>query len=90
MPTLGDAFEEYLESNPNRAERTVNLYRQNLRVNLSDWINRPLSAISRRDVERRFHRITDKHGWAGANQRCPAGSIHANRRPLRGSRKGPV
>ncbi len=68
LPTLSEAFEEYLESNPNRAERTVNLYRQNLRVNLSDWINRPLSAISRRDVERRFHRITDKHGWAGANQ----------------------
>ena len=68
LPTLAEAFEEYLESNPNRAERTVNLYRQNLRVNLSDWINRPLSAISRRDVERRFHRITDKHGWAGANQ----------------------
>ena len=68
LPTLREAFEEYLESNPNRAERTVNLYRQNLRVNLSDWINRPLSAISRRDVERRFHRITEKHGWAGANQ----------------------
>ena len=68
LPTLREAFEEYLESNPNRAERTVNLYRQNLRVNLSDWINRPLSAISRRDVERRFHRITEKHGWAGATQ----------------------
>ena len=68
LPTPREAFEEYLESNPNRGERTVNLYRQNLRVNLSDWINRPLSAISRRDVERRFHRITEKHGWAGANQ----------------------
>ena len=68
LPTLKDAFEEYLESNPHRAEGTVYVYRLNLRVHLSDWINRPLSAISRRDVERRFHRITDKHGWAGANQ----------------------
>ena len=68
LPTLGEAFEEYIEANPNRTQRTVYLYRQNLRVNLPDWVNRPLSAISRRDVEARFHRITDKHGWAGANQ----------------------
>jgi len=68
LPTLGEAFEEYIEANPHRTERTNNLYRQNLRVNLSDWINRPLNRISRKDVEQRFHRITDKHGWAGANQ----------------------
>ena len=68
LPTLGEAFEEYIEANPNRTQRTVYLYRQNLRVNLSDCVNRPLNAISRRDVEARFHRITQKHGWAGANQ----------------------
>ena len=39
-----------------------------MRVNLSDWVNRPLNAISRRDVETRFNRITERHGWAGANQ----------------------
>ena len=68
LPTLGEAFEEYIAANPNRTERTNTLYRQNLRVNLSDWINRPLNAITRRDVEHRFHRITNRHGWAGANQ----------------------
>ena len=68
LPTLAEAFEEYLAANPSRTEGTVNLYRQNLRVNLSDWSNRPLNAISRRDVETRFNRITEKHGWAGANQ----------------------
>ena len=68
LPTLGEAFEEYIAANPNRTERTNTLYRQNLRVNLSDWINRPLNAITRRDVEHRFHRITRRHGWAGANQ----------------------
>ena len=68
LPTLGEAFEEYIAANPNRTERTNTLYRQNLRVNLSDWINRPLNAITRRDVENRFHRITRRHGWAGANQ----------------------
>ena len=68
LPTLAEAFEEYLGANPNRAVNTVNLYRQNLRVNLSDWVNRPLNAIARKEVEARFHRITEKHGWAAANQ----------------------
>ncbi|MCY4514210.1 MAG: integrase family protein [Candidatus Tectomicrobia bacterium] len=68
LRTLRDAFEEYLSANPSRAESTVNRYRQNLRVNLSDWANRPLNAITRRDVEMRFNQITEKHGWAGANQ----------------------
>ena len=68
LPTLAEAFEEYLAANPNRTLNTVSLYRQNLRVNLSDWVNRPLNAITRREVEARFHRITEKHGWAAANQ----------------------
>ena len=68
LPTLGEAFEDYIAVNPNRTERTNTLYRQNLRVNLSDWVNRPLNTITRRDVEARFHRITERHGWAGANQ----------------------
>ena len=68
LPTLGEAFEDYMKVNPNRSPNTTKVYRQNLRVNLSDWVNRPLNAISRRDVETRFLRITEKHGWAGANQ----------------------
>ena len=68
VPTLAQAFESYMAANPNRAENTVRLYRQNLRVNLSDWLKRPLDSITRQDVEDRFNRITGKHGWAGANQ----------------------
>ena len=68
LPTLGEAFEDYMKVNPNRSANTNKVYRQNLRVNLSDWVNRPLNAITRRDVETRFHRITEQHGWAGANQ----------------------
>ena len=68
LPTLGDAFEDYMAVNPNRSPNTNKVYRQHLRVNLSDWMNRPLNAISRRDVEARFHRITARHGWVGANQ----------------------
>ena len=47
---------------------TVRLYRQNLRVNLGDWLKRPLDTVTRQDVEDRFNLITGKHGWAAANQ----------------------
>ena len=43
MPTLAKAFENYMAANPNRAASTVRLYRQNLRVNLADWLKRPLA-----------------------------------------------
>ena len=68
VPTLAEAFETYMAANPNRAANTVRLYRQNLRVNLGDWLKRPLDSITRQDVEDRFNRITSRHGWAGANQ----------------------
>ena len=68
VPTLAQAFEVYMAAKPNRAANTVRLYRQNLRVNLSDWLKRPLDRITRQDVEERFNLITAKHGWAGANQ----------------------
>lgn len=62
MPTLGEAFEDYLAANPKRKPRTVETYRQNLRVCLGDWIRRPLDRIDRRDVEARFNRITEENG----------------------------
>ena len=68
MATLAQAFEGYMAANPNRAANTVRLYRQNLRVNLSDWLKRPLDAITRQEVEDRFNFITGKHGWSAANQ----------------------
>ena len=68
MPTLQAAFEEYLEANPSRAPVTVKIYRQNLRVYLSDWVNRSLDGISRKDVEARFNHLTEKRGWSTANQ----------------------
>ena len=68
VPTLAEAFEIYMKANPNRAANTVRLYRQNLRVNLGDWLKRPLDSIIRQDVEDRFNLINARHGWAGANQ----------------------
>ena len=68
MPVLADAFEDYMAANPDRAPRTVFLYRQVVRLCLDDWLARPLDAIARRDVEDRFNRITANHGWSPANQ----------------------
>ena len=68
VPTLIQAFEDYMAANPNRAVNTIRLYRQNLRVNLADWRKRPLDSITRKDVEDRFNLITGKHGWSAANQ----------------------
>ncbi|MXY66912.1 MAG: DUF4102 domain-containing protein [Gammaproteobacteria bacterium] len=68
MPTLGEAFEEYLAANPKRKEKTVQLYRRNLRVCFGDWISRPMDRIGRLDVEARFNRITESNSWSTANQ----------------------
>ena len=68
IPTLEEAFEDYMAANPNRKARTVERYRQNVRVNIPDWRSRPLDAITRRDIEGRFNHITMNHGWATANQ----------------------
>ncbi len=68
MPTLVQAFEDYLKANPRRKPRTVEMYRTNLRVCFGDWLSRSLDAIDRGDVEARFHQITERRGWATANQ----------------------
>ena len=68
MPTLGDAFEDYMAANPNRSKRTNELYRYEARRYLGDWLARPLDLIARRDVEARFNSITADHGWSPANR----------------------
>ena len=44
MPTLGDAFEEYMAVNPNRSKRTNELYRYEANRYLGDWLTRPLDS----------------------------------------------
>ncbi len=68
MPRLGEAFEEYLAVHPNRAAGTDALDRSHGSRCLGDWLARPLNTITRREVEARFHRITERNGWAAANQ----------------------
>ncbi len=67
IPSLGEAFDEYLAANPSRKASTETLYRGQMRYCLGDWLSRPLNTITRRDVEARFHRISERHGWAVGN-----------------------
>ena len=67
MPTLREAFEEYLTANPNRKSSTEALYQSQMRYCLGDWLSRPLDTITRREVEARFDLVSQRHGWAVAN-----------------------
>ena len=69
-----------MAGNPNRAARTEKLYLEQFARYLGDWQLRPLDSITRRDVEDRFGRLTEDHGWACANRGISLlGSIY--RRP---------
>ncbi|MCY4238620.1 MAG: Arm DNA-binding domain-containing protein [Rhodospirillaceae bacterium] len=48
MPSLGEAFEDYMAANPNRSKRTDELYRYEAKRYLGDWLVRPLDLIARR------------------------------------------
>ena len=67
IPTLKEAFAEYLEANPYRKESTERLYRGQMRYCFGDWLPRPLDAIARRDVEARFLLVSKQHGRATGN-----------------------
>ena len=68
MPSLGQAFEQYMKANPKRKAITNRCYRDRFERPLGDWLSRPLDSITREDVEERFNRVTGKNGWATANQ----------------------
>ena len=68
MPTLEEVFEAYMAADENRAPRTVQTYRYEMKRYLGDWLCRPLDSIDAEDVRDRFRRITDNHGWSAANR----------------------
>ena len=68
MPTLHDAFHDYLSSKRYHTKKTDMAYRRAIEHYLADWVSRPLNAIERREVEARFNLLTREHGWAIANQ----------------------
>ena len=67
VPTLREAFEDYLSAGPKRKDSTVAVYRSTVHKDLGDWLNRSLATIERRDVEQRFHLLTENAGWVQAN-----------------------
>ena len=68
LPTLSEAFAEYLKANPDRKESTERLYRGQMRNCFGDWVTRPLDTIARPDVEARFHLVSRRHGRTTGNQ----------------------
>ena len=67
MPTLRDAFDDYLAAGPARKESTLAAYRSTAYRDLGAWLDRPLDTITRKDVEQCFHRLTGDAGWVQAN-----------------------
>ena len=55
------------DGEPQPQEHTEALYQSQMRYCLGDWLARPLDTITRRDVEARFHRVSQRNGWAVAN-----------------------
>ncbi|MCY4407883.1 MAG: integrase arm-type DNA-binding domain-containing protein [Rhodospirillaceae bacterium] len=68
LPTLGETCDEYIENRRGRVESTQKAYRRYANLYLGDWRPRALDAITRREVEDRFHLITERHGPVPANQ----------------------
>ncbi len=68
LPTVGEACDDYIESGRGRAATTQRSYRRYATLYLGDWRSRPLDAVTRRDVENRFHLLTERHGAVPANQ----------------------
>ena len=68
LPTLSEAFGEYLMANPHRKESTASFYRALMRNCFSDWLTRPVDTIARRDVEALFHQVSKRRGPTTGNQ----------------------
>ena len=68
LRTLRGAFEAYLEARPALAEASRSMYRQVLSQHAHDWLERPLDAIDREEVERRFLDVTARIGPVAANK----------------------
>ena len=68
IPVLGQAVDDYIAVNPNRTAKTDKIYRDSFRRYLSDWLNRPLDTITRRDVEARFNQLNENLDWGSVNR----------------------
>ena len=67
IPTLRRAFEGYLRSRPNIAERTRSQYRRCFERHAPEWLDRSLDELGREDVERHFLALSEHPGPSAAN-----------------------
>ena len=67
IPTLRRAFEGYLRSRPNIAERTRSQYRRCFERHAPEWLDRRLDELGREDVERHFLALSQNPGSSAAN-----------------------
>lgn len=65
--TLGQALDDYVASPKPRSPRTIEGYRDAIRLHFSDWLARPLADLTRWDVKERHKRIGRTAPYA-ANQ----------------------
>ncbi|MGO9774704.1 MAG: tyrosine-type recombinase/integrase [Roseiarcus sp.] len=64
--TLAEVFEAYVDSRALKS-RTLGDYRRVVEIAFADWRRKPLAAIGREAVKRRFAKLRDDHGPAWAN-----------------------
>lgn len=65
--TLQEAADLYLAGNKPRAAKTIKGFRDAMRLHMNDWLNTPLSEITRKMVYERHRRIGKKSGTYAAN-----------------------
>jgi integrase len=65
--TLAEAFEDYMDGKE-RKQSTVVDYRSCFRLVFSDWAKRPLNAITKADVEKKFRHVSQGRGERTANK----------------------
>ena len=80
LPTLGEACNDYTDSGRDRAAETERSYRRYTNLYLGEWLSRSVDSFTRRDIEDRFHLITERHGAVPANQ-CMSFLRSVYRRP---------
>ncbi len=66
--TLAQAFEDFLEARKSLKPRTVSDYSRAMTKYFGDWLNKPLTQITKDMVERRHSKLGKAHGAAQANQ----------------------
>jgi integrase len=65
--TLSEAFEDYMQGK-DRKPATERDYRSCFRLVFSDWAKRPMTAITKADVEKKFRHTKERRGTRTANK----------------------